>query len=431
MQPEDNRPKSPLVVPARSQGASLAPVSRDTRAQQDAAADVVRGQIDTIIDNDPYLTTPVAGEASSLPKVSASVVETEVEAPSREPTAPTQTPTNLQASAQASEVTSPYERTHNEQQHQLQLNAWQKYHSAWQSYYQQYYERYYVGQVRDTKRKLEERAHVAPTDESISTNEAMNDLRSKLRAQINTRAQKVRKSRHFMPAMAAIVVMCLFLFLQYNRVMLSYASAYLRPSQLESDSLITDTDNAAVSADPRLIIPKISVDVPIVWDADASSLDSLNKAMDKGVAWFNIQGASARPGENGNFVLSGHSSNEWLDGGQYKSIFAPLERMQVGDTIYVNYNSKRYIYQITGTKVVKPTDVEALHIGTDKPRITLITCTPLGTALNRLLVFADQISPDPATATTAAEAPASSSNATKMPTAQPTFLERIFGVRWQ
>ena len=105
--------------------------------------------------------------------------------------------------------------------------------------------------------------------------------------------------------------------------------------------------------------------------------------------------------------------------------------MQVGDTIYVNYNSKRYIYQITGTKVVKPTDVEALHIGTDKPRITLITCTPLGTALNRLLVFADQISPDPATATTATEAPASSSNATKMPTAQPTFLERIFGVRWQ
>ena len=168
--------------------------------------------------------------------------------------------------------------------------------------------------------------------------------------------------------------------------------------------------------------------MPIIWDANAASQDSLNAAMDKGVAWFNIQGASAKPGEKGNFVLSGHSSNDWLDKGDYKFIFAPLERMKEGDTIYVNYNSTRYTYTITGTKVVTPTDVASLRIGVDKPRITLVTCTPLGTALNRLLVFADQVSPDP-NAAAAARTETTSSSASTMPSNSPTFLERLFGTR--
>ena len=131
---------------------------------------------------------------------------------------------------------------------------------------------------------------------------------------------------------------------------------------LDPATLIVDPNaSSTVSSDPRLIIPKINVDAPIVWDANTASKESLDAAMDKGVAWFNIQGASARPGEKGNFVLSGHSSNDWLDRGDYKFIFAPLERMKAGDTIYVNYNSTRYVYTITHTKVVKPTDVAALQ----------------------------------------------------------------------
>jgi sortase A len=168
------------------------------------------------------------------------------------------------------------------------------------------------------------------------------------------------------------------------------------------------------------------VAVPIVWDAVASSEASLNAAMDKGVAWFNIKGANAKPGEMGNFAVSGHSSNDWLDQGEYKFIFARLEQMGEGDAIYVNYNSIRYTYTVTHTQVVKPTEVGALRVGTGKQRITLITCTPLGTALNRLLVFADQVSPDPSAATAHTETDDTSS-ATKMPSNSPTFLERIFG----
>ena len=75
--------------------------------------------------------------------------------------------------------------------------------------------------------------------------------------------------------------------------------------------------------------------------------------------------------------------------------------------------------------------MSALQIGSDKPYITLITCVPLGTALNRLLVFGEQISPSPdetATSTTTTKPAAKTNSAKKMPANSPTFIERLFGV---
>lgn len=427
MRPEDTRPNTNLSIPSRQ----MAPVPshrvQNSNAHASAAADVVRSQIDAIYSQDPHHTEPVTNEA---PKTGSQPADP-TPGPTLDPAiSPGPGPVNMQADNQANQADSPYERTHEESKHQTDAGAWQKYHSAWQSYYQQYYERYYVGRVHDVKKSLETDSKVTPSEPAtISSDEAMHDLRSKLRNQINERAQNVRKSRHFTPIVAGIAVMLVFLVLQYNRNVMAAVNAYVTPSSLDPSNLIIDTSNVAVTSDPRLIIPKIGVDVPIVWDAVASSEVSLNAAMDKGVAWFNIKGANAKPGELGNFVVSGHSSNDWLDGGDYKFIFARLEQLSEGDAIYVNYNSVRYTYTVSSTKVVQPTDVSSLHIGTDKPRITLITCTPLGTALNRLLVFGDQISPDPAAATQHNEEDTSATDdATKMPSNSPTFIERIFGI---
>jgi sortase A len=408
MRPDDNRPTTPIVVPPRQSNDG----DLGDAISNEAAANVVRSQIDSIYSGDPQAHMAV----DTQPAVATQPVAASPAQPSQ----------NLQLEHQDIGTHSPYQRTHDESQHQIPATAWQKYHSAWQSYYQQYYERYYVGQVHEAKQSL---AHAAPHEEPLSTDEAMYDLRSKLRSQITTKATTVRKSRHFAPAMAAVGVMLVFLFLQYNRVLFASVEAYVTPGNMDPSTLIVDpSTKVAVSADPRLIIPKINVNVPIIWDAVASDQNSLNRAMDKGVAWFNIQGASARPGEKGNFVLSGHSSNDWLDNGDYKFIFARLEQVTEGDVIYVNYNSTRYTYSVSRTKVVKPTDVGALVEPAAKPIITLITCVPLGTANNRLLVFAEQISPDPSSAATATPSSATTDSATKMPSNSPTFLQRIFGL---
>ena len=397
MQPQNDRSNSP-AIPQRNTTLHIDTRQNTTNEQ---AANVVRGQIDAIYHNDPNTTTV---EPAATPHGAVHYIPQNPEAPN------------------------PYERTHDESEHHIDQSAWQRYHSAWQSYYQQYYERYYVGQIHETKQALEQQAAKQHTkrESVMSEEEAMYELRNDLIGKVRQRATKVRKSRHFWPAIAALGVMLVFLFLQYNRLLFAEVAAYIRPGTVDQANIVVNpADTSSITKDDRLIIPKINVDVPIIWTANAADQNSLNEAMNNGVVWFNVQQAHSKPGENGNFVLSGHSSNDWLDQGSYKFIFAPLEQMKEGDTFYVNYQQKRYMYKVTGTKVVAPTDVNSLATDNSKPTITLITCTPLGTALNRLLVFADQISPDPTLA--AAPTASTDSSANKMPTNSPTFWERVFG----
>ena len=82
---------------------------------------------------------------------------------------------------------------------------------------------------------------------------------------------------------------------------------------------------------------------------------------------------------------------------------------------------------MTGTKVVAPNDVSALVYPTTKPVLTLLTCTPVGTATNRLLVMADQVSPDPSQSVATTNSTAT--EVTTMPGKQPTLLEWLFGQR--
>ena len=265
----------------------------------------------------------------------------------------------------------------------------------------------------------------------MSKDQALFELRQKLLGKVQSRAKKVRRSKHFIPVAAALSVVLLFGFLQYNRVLIASVSAYVSPGSIDPQNIVIEpTSSSAVTADPRLIIPKINVDVPAIYDI-GNDHNSQMAAMEKGVAHFAIPGASSRPGEVGNTVLSGHSSNDLFDAGDYKFIFAQLDKLAVGDTIYTHYQSVRYTYVITKKEVVKPSEVSKLVYPTEKPVLTLITCTPLGTAIDRLLVTAEQISPDPSSANAA---PAGSGQAAEgdgaaIPGNSATLFERLFGAR--
>lgn len=396
-EPQNRRVGTPLV-PQRSFLSNPQPRPQDTTA----AANVVRGQLHRIYSGDT--TTPT----------------------------PQTTPVADQSSPQQSiETENPYHRTqHNP--HEVQAEQWKQYHSAWQEYYQKYYERYYIGEVHSAKQALEAQAHEATqqahteTAKEFTTDEAIYDLRSKIRAKVAISAKKVRHSRHFIPITAALCVMVVFLFLQYNRVLFANVEAYVSPGNIDPVNIIVDpTTTVAVGPEPKLIIPKINVEVPIEFNTTPDYAAQM-KAMENGVAWFGIPGANSKPGQVGNTVLSGHSSNDIIDGGNYKFIFARLDQMSTGDTIYINYQEKRYTYTITKKEVVLPTEVNKLVYETDKPIVTLITCTPLGTALKRLLVTAEQVSPNPKEATSVPETSSSSINS-EMPGNSPTFIQRLFG----
>lgn len=400
--PQTRRVGTPLI-PQRSLLKGPHVPSRHTAAQT-AAAGIARTQLDNIYDG--------------------------------KTTTPTPQTTPVVQKQQSIEAENPYDRTQANLAH-VQADQWKQYHSAWQDYYQKYYERYYVGQVYKARQALEERAkHAAnqavpqPTapqpEETLTHDEAMYDLRSKLRDRLQTSVKKARKSRHFVPITAALCVMLVFLFLQYNRVIFANVEAYISPGDIDPANIIVDpSTNIAVGPEPKLIIPKINVDVPVNYNT-TPDYSAQMKAMENGVAYFGIPGADSKPGQIGNTVLSGHSSNDIIDQGDYKFIFARLDHLAQGDTIYVNYNSKRYTYTVTKTEVVKPTDVSKLVYKTDKPILTLITCTPLGTSLNRLLVTAEQVSPDPKSAEPAPNSGASN-QPTSIPGNSPTFVQRILG----
>lgn len=317
---------------------------------------------------------------------------------------------------------------------QPQADQWQQYHSAWQDYYQKYYQRYYSGQVQKVLEEHAQKTAAEKPEASFGTsadsdkkhkNEAMFELRQKLRTNVETSAKKARASRHFVPIAAALAVVMVFAVLQYNRALIANVQAYVSPGAVDPQNIIVDpTTDVTVSAEPKLIIPKINVNVPVVYGV-ANDHDSLMKGMEGGVVHFAVPGASSVPGQIGNTVLSGHSSNDMFDSGNYKFVFVQLNNLQLGDTIYVNYESKRYTYTVTKKEEVQPNNVAALTYKTDKPVLTLITCTPVGTALRRLLVTAEQISPDPQAATTAPDASSAGDGA--MPGNSPTLFQRIFG----
>ncbi|EKD56307.1 MAG: sortase family protein [uncultured bacterium] len=136
-----------------------------------------------------------------------------------------------------------------------------------------------------------------------------------------------------------------------------------------------------------LIIPKIPVKAPIIWNV-APDQDLMLKRLQDGLVHYN--GTALPDGESGNIFVSGHSSYYWWDKGNYKTIFANLDKLNNGDEIALAYNDKVYVYKVIDKVVVKPEQVEVLD-QTDKPILSLMTCVPLGTNLKRLIVKAERL----------------------------------------
>ena len=142
--------------------------------------------------------------------------------------------------------------------------------------------------------------------------------------------------------------------------------------------------------DNQIGIPVVDVKAPITFRVSNTAKET-GLALEKGVIQIN---GTALPGEKGNIYVTGHSSNYVWAKGSYNSIFALLDKLVVGDMIYVKFNNIVYEYKVFDKKVVIPTDVSVLQ-QTNDSRLTLVTCWPVGTSLKRLAVLANQIYPDP------------------------------------
>ena len=127
-----------------------------------------------------------------------------------------------------------------------------------------------------------------------------------------------------------------------------------------------------ITAEPTLKIPRLNMTQQIHTGSTTAELS-------KGV-W--LVPKTSTPNKQSNTVIVGH---RFTYAGP--AVFYFLDKVQVSDKIYVDWQKKRYSYDVVNIKEVPPTEL-SVHASTAKPTLTLYTCTPLLTAKNRLVITA-------------------------------------------
>jgi sortase A len=186
------------------------------------------------------------------------------------------------------------------------------------------------------------------------------------------------------------LVMLIFLFGFFNE---RFVAPFITPSRAVSNTpIIVDPNSSVAGPESEIIIPKINVEIPVVYDVPTVQEAAIQNALERGVVHY---ATTPDPGQKGNSVIVGHSSNNIFNQGKYKFAFVMLNKLEIGDTFFLTKDGVRYAYKIYEKKVVAPTDVAVLGPNDKPATATLITCDPPGTSINRLIVVGEQISPDP------------------------------------
>ena len=124
----------------------------------------------------------------------------------------------------------------------------------------------------------------------------------------------------------------------------------------------------------RLSIAKIDLDAIVVEGSN-------RRALMRGPGHLEL---TAYPGDQGNVVITAHRD----------TFFRHIYELNKGDQIQVQRGGMTFLYEVTGKKIVEPTDV-SVAAPTKEARLTLITCYPtyfIGPAPERLVVFARLVS---------------------------------------
>lgn len=138
--------------------------------------------------------------------------------------------------------------------------------------------------------------------------------------------------------------------------------------------VITQLRAAYKSGDMRLVIPRLSLDVSVGGDTELSTL-----AQGPGLYKY-----SQIPNlYNTNVSIAAHRDLPSYD-------FYYLDTLTEGDWIYVVYNGQLFKYAYRSTHDVQPTNWDPIRVYYDN-RVTLTTCTPLGTSRLRMIVVGELV----------------------------------------
>lgn len=168
---------------------------------------------------------------------------------------------------------------------------------------------------------------------------------------------------------------------------------YFSPKKLVPLKSNVDLSVEIVPYENRLIIPKIWKNIPLVdvdtrrWIVNFDNLENI--FMTELEKWVVRYPGTAKPWENWVAFVFWHSSNyPWMKW-EYNDVFALLDNLNIWDEIIIYYNQKKFTYVISEKKVIKPGNIKIIDRDPNKKELSLMTCWPIGTSLNRLITFAE------------------------------------------
>jgi LPXTG-site transpeptidase (sortase) family protein len=306
-------------------------------------------------------------------------------------------------------------------------------HEVWQEFYSKHAKIKQTGGEKKEKteeqRPAKEVEHApVPQPESTtrhepikSANQTKNELIGRVRAREKLKGKHHLQSLLFGFGMGLIVIV-IFLFSFFNE---RFITPFIRPSYAITTPIIVDPNSKdKVSSAPKIIIPKINVEAPVVYDEPSIQEDDIQKALERGVVHY---ATTPEPGEKGNSVIVGHSSSNILNSGKYKFAFLLLKSLEQDDTFIVHKDSKRYVYKVYKKLVTSPDDTSVLGATAKPSTMTLITCDPPGLSTNRLIIVGEQIYPDPAKNKASSVDQGASQRPQILPSNSPSLWQRIQG----
>ena len=252
------------------------------------------------------------------------------------------------------------------------------------------------------------------------------DLRRIIRDKVSYNG-RLQAKHHLQSLLFGIGVGCvtlvIFLFGFFNEVIIA---PFIQPARAATATpIIIDPNSVTPTDTPEVIIPKINLEIPADFSQTSTDEATIENALENGIVHYP---STSLPGQIGNTAFFGHSSNNIFNPGKYKFAFVLLHELVPGDTFYITYNSKVYVYKIFSKQIVDPSDVGVLNpIAGHADTATLITCDPPGTSLHRLIVVGDQISPDPATNQSGSSlSPTNNTGSAELPGNGPTLWSRLW-----
>lgn len=140
----------------------------------------------------------------------------------------------------------------------------------------------------------------------------------------------------------------------------------------------SETSSPVISTSYTLSIPTLGIDNALVQTGSQDLKNSLIQYP-----------GTAFPGDLGNSVIFGHSVlPQFFNPHNYTTIFSTLHTLTKGEDIIVTHDGATYTYRIYDMYEVMPDNLSPLAQTYDDRYLTLITCTPPGTYLRRLIIRA-------------------------------------------